>query len=43
MARIEREIAASLGDQHYSDFKQAFRQVAEMLSHLQLTAIPGRT
>jgi hypothetical protein len=42
MARIEREIAASLGDQHYRDFKQAFRQVAEILSHLQPAAFPGR-
>lgn len=32
MARIEHEIAASLGEQPYRDFKQAFRQVAEILS-----------
>ncbi len=41
MACIEREIAASLGDQHYRDFKQAFQHVAEILSHLQPAAVPG--
>lgn len=32
MAHLEREIAASLGAQHYRDFKHTLRQVAEALS-----------
>ena len=31
MAEIERAVAASLGEQRYREFKQAFRQVADML------------
>ena len=42
IARIERDIAASLGDQRYRDFKQAFRQVAELLGRPQPPAIPGQ-
>lgn len=40
MAHLEREIAASLGDQHYRDFKHTLRRVAEVLSQLRVREGP---